>query len=381
MNGESISWNGKLFGYGVAQAGSDWTDWHVREVATGKDLPDLLHWTKSTMPAWTADDRGFYYSRFPEPPPDKILTVAALNQKIYFHKLGDPQPADKLVYERPDHPSWGLDSILPEGSHYLFFYIYPGVEGTNLLSYQDLNAANPHTVDLITTPQYSYVPIAAVGSLVYVQTNDNAPRGKVIAIDLDHPQRANWKEIVPQREETLQGVQMADNKLLLDYMKDAHSVARLVTLEGKPISEITMPGIGTANWSAARLHDKEMFYRFESFTVPPSIYRLDLETGKSTLVWQSKVAFDPSRYETKQVFYHSKDGTRVPMFLSYRKGLKLDGENPTLLYGYGGFDIAENPAFRPRIMEWLEMGGIYASANLRGGSEYGEAWHQAGMAR
>jgi len=378
LNGESISWNGKLFGYGVAQAGSDWTDWHVREVATGKDLPDLIHWTKSTMPAWTADDRGFYYSRFPEPPPDKILTVAALNQKVYFHKLGESQSADKLVYERPDHPSWGLDSILLEGSHYLFFYIYPGVEGTNLLSYQDLSTVNPHTVDLITTPQYSYVPIAAVGSLVYVQTNDNAPRGRVIAMDLDRPQRANWREIVPQREETLQGVQMADNKLLLDYMKDAHSVARLVTLEGKPISEITMPGIGTANWSAARLHDKEMFYRFESFTVPPSTYRLDLETDKSTLVWQSKVAFDPARYETKQVFYHSKDGTRVPMFLSYRKGLKLDGENPTLLYGYGGFDIAENPAFRPRIMEWLEMGGIYASANLRGGSEYGEAWHHGG---
>ncbi|HUA21218.1 MAG TPA: prolyl oligopeptidase family serine peptidase [Bryobacteraceae bacterium] len=378
LNGESISWNGKLYAYGVAQAGSDWTDWHVREVATGKDLPDLLHWTKSTTPEWTADDRGFYYSRFPEPSPDKILTAAALNQKIYFHKLGDPQSADQLMYERPDHPAWGLDPILLEGSHYLFFYIYPGVEGTNLLSYQDLSKANPRTVDLITTPQYSYMPIAALGSVLYVQTNDNAPRGKVIAIDLDHPERANWREIVPQREETLQGVQMANDKLLLDYMQDAHSVARLVTLAGKPVSEIALPAIGTANWSPARLHDQEMFYQFESFTIPPSTYRLDLETAKSKLVRRSKVAFDPSGFETKQIFYHSKDGTRVPMFLSYRKGLKLDGENPTLLYGYGGFDIAENPVFRPRIMEWLEMGGIYASANLRGGSEYGEAWHHAG---
>jgi prolyl oligopeptidase len=266
-----------------------------------------------------------------------------------------------------------------EDSHFLLLYIYTGVEGTNLLSYQDLGAANHRTVDLVSTVQYRYSPIAIISSVLYLQTNDSAPRGRVIAIDLEHPERANWKEIVPQREEILDSVQMAGGKLLLSYMKNAYSLARMVTLDGKTVAEVAMPGIGTAEWSAARLHDQEMFYRFESFAIPPGVYRLDLETGKSQRIRESKVAFDPSQYETKQVFYPSKDGTRVPMFLNYRKGLKLDGQNPTLLNAYGGFDIAETPVFRPAIVQWMQMGGIWAVANIRGGSEFGESWHQAGM--
>ncbi|HEX5226523.1 MAG TPA: prolyl oligopeptidase family serine peptidase, partial [Bryobacteraceae bacterium] len=188
-----------------------------------------------------------------------------------------------------------------------------------------------------------------------------------------------WKEIVPERAETLDNAEIADGKLLLSYMKDAHSAARLVSLDGKKSEDIAMPGFGTAAWSSARLADKEMFYGFDGFTIAPSIYRLDLETGKSSVIRQSKIPVDLSQYETKQVFYASKDGTRVPMFLSYRKGMKQDGQTPTLLYAYGGFDVAETPGFRPRILEWLQMGGIWASANIRGGGEYGEAWHQAGM--
>jgi prolyl oligopeptidase len=379
LDGQSVSWNGKLWGYAVAQAGSDWAEWRVRDVATGKDSPDLIQWMKGSSLAWTADDRGFYYSRFPTPPAGKLLTVAALDQKVYYHKLGDAQTADKLVYERPDHPTWSIEPEVMEGGRYLVLFIYPGVEGKNLLAYQDLSAETPRTVDLISTVEHSYNPIASIGTVLYVQTNDAAPRGRVIAIDLSRPQRANWKEIVPEREETLDGAQIADGKLLLSYMKDAHSVARLVTLEGKPVAEVEMPGIGTAEWSPARLRDKEMFYGFVSFTIAPRLYRLDLETGKSTVVRESKLPFDASPYETRQVFYNSKDGTRVPMFLCYRKGLKLNGLNPTLLYAYGGFNIAETPHFNAAIAEWLRMGGVYALANLRGGSEYGEAWHQAGM--
>lgn len=379
LDGEVASWNGKLLGYAVAQAGSDWAEWHVRDVATGKDLPDIIRWTKGADISWAADDRGFYYSRYPEPPPEKLLTVEALNQKVYFHKLGDPQLADKLVYERPDEPAWGLYGAVMEGGPYLALYIEPGVPGKNLLSYEDLAAPHPAVVPVISKLEYTYNPIAMAGSLLYVQTTDGAPRGRVIAIDLKHPERAHWKEIVPQRDETLDNVQMADGKLLLSYMRDAHSVAQIVSLEGKPLQEIAMPGIGTAVWSPARIHDKEAFYRFASFAMPPTYYRLDIETGRSTVIRQSKVAFAASDYETKQVFYHSKDGTRVPMFLTYRKGLKLDGQNPTLLYAYGGFDIAETPSFSPAIAEWLRMGGVYALANLRGGSEYGEAWHEAGM--
>jgi len=379
LAGASPSWNGKLYGYAIAQAGSDWAEWRVRDVATGKDAPDLVQWTKGSGISWAADDRGFYYARFAEPPPEKLLTVAALDQKVYFHKLGDPQSADKLIYERPDHPNWGIDPFVMEGGHFLLLNIYTGVPGTNMLAYQDLRPANPRTVMLIPSADYAYIPIAVIGSTLYLQTNDGAPRSRVIAMDIEHPERANWKEIVPERAETLEGAQIADGKLLLAYMKDAHSAARLVTLDGKTVAEIAMPGIGTAGWSGARLRDKEMFYRFEGFTIAPEIYRLDLETAKSTVIRQSKVAADLSLYETKQIFYLSKDGTRVPMFLSYKKGLKLDGQNPALLYAYGGFDIAETPDFRPAIVEWMQMGGIYAVANIRGGSEYGEAWHQAGM--
>ncbi|MBV9769260.1 MAG: S9 family peptidase [Bryobacterales bacterium] len=379
LNGESVSWNGKLFGYAVAQAGSDWGEWRVRYVATGRDSSDLIQWTKGNRISWAGDDRGFYYSRYAEPPPEKLLTVAALNEKVYFHKLGDPQSSDRLIYELPDHPTWTIDPLVTEGGRYLLFYIYTGVPGKNLLAYQDLRAANPRTAMLIGSADYGYGPIAMVGSILYLQTNDGAPRGRVIAMDLDRPERANWKEIVGEGEETLDSAEVADGKLLLSYLKDAHSAARLLSLDGNTIADIALPGIGTATWSAARLEDKAMFYSFDGFTIAPSIYRLDLETGKSSLIRQSKVAVDLSAYETRQVFYSSKDGTRVPMFLSYRKRLKLDGQNPTLLYAYGGFDVAETPRFSPRIVEWMQMGGIYAVANIRGGSEYGEAWHQAGM--
>jgi len=379
LAGHSVSWNGKLYAYSIAQAGSDWEDWHVRDVDTERDHPDLIKWTKPGDVAWTADDKGFYYARFPEPPPEKLLTVTALDQKIYFHKLGDPQSADKLIYERPDHPNWGLSPIMMEGGRYLMIHVDSGVPGSNMLSYQDLTASSPRTVDLITKDEYKYLPIAAIGSVLYIFTNDGAPRGRVIAIDLEKPARGNWKEIIPEALETLENVEMADGKLLLEYMKDAHSAARLTTVQGKPLGDVAFPGLGSAIWSSPRLRDKEVFYSFSTFTAPAAIYRLNLEAGKSDIVRESKTAFDPANYETTQVFYRSKDKTHVPMFLTYRKGLRLDGQNPTLLYAYGGFDIALTPAFNPAIAEWLRMGGIYAEANLRGGSEYGEAWHHAGM--
>jgi prolyl oligopeptidase len=381
---QNVSWNGKLMAYAVAQAGTDWNEWHVRDIETGKDLPDVVSWSKDGTAAWAPDDHGFYYTRFPEPPPDKVLTAIALNEKIYFHKLGDPQKADKLLYERPDHPDWTYAPQVMEGGKVMIIWIESSVPGVDLLAWVDLAKSDPTNSsspvkDLVTKAEHSYYPIEIADSLLYLRTNDGAPRGRVIGMDLRQPDRSHWKQIVPEREETLEDAVMAGGRLVLSYMKDAHSAARLVTFDGKPVAEIAMPGLGTAEWSPARLRDEEMFYRFAGYTIPPGYYRLDLRTGKTNLVRQGKVNFDAAAYETKQIFYKSKDGTRIPMFISSKKGLKLDGSNPTILYGYGGFDIAETPNFQPYIAEWMQMGGIWAVATLRGGSEYGEAWHQAGM--
>jgi prolyl oligopeptidase len=376
---QNVSWNGKLMAYAVAQAGTDWNEWHVRDIETDKDLPDVVSWSKDGTAAWAPDDNGFYYTRFPEPPPDKVLTAIALNEKIYFHKLGDPQKADKLVYERPDHPDWTYAPQVMEGGKVMIIWIESSVPGIDLLAWTDPTNPSSPVKDLVTKAEHSYYPIEIADSLLYLRTNDGAPRGRVIGMDLRQPDRSHWKEIVPEREETLEDAVMAGGRLLLSYMKDAHSAARLVTFDGKPVAEIALPGLGTAEWSPARLRDEEMFYRFAGYTIPPGYYRLDVKTGKTNLVRQGKVNFDASAYETRQIFYKSKDGTRIPMFISSRKGLKLDGTNPTILYGYGGFDIAETPNFQPYIAEWMQMGGIWAVATLRGGSEYGEAWHQAGM--
>ncbi|HEY3826182.1 MAG TPA: prolyl oligopeptidase family serine peptidase [Bryobacteraceae bacterium] len=376
---QNVSWNGKLMAYAVAQAGTDWNEWHVRDIETDKDLPDVVSWSKDGTAAWAPDDNGFYYTRFPEPPPDKVLTAIALNEKIYFHKLGDPQKADKLVYERPDHPDWTYAPQVMEGGKVMIIWIESSVPGIDLLAWTDPTNPSSPVKDLVTKAEHGYYPIEIADSLLYLRTNDGAPRGRVIGMDLRQPDRSHWKEIVPEREETLEDAVMAGGRLLLSYMKDAHSAARLVTFDGKPVAEIALPGLGTAEWSPARLRDEEMFYRFAGYTIPPGYYRLDVKTGKTNLVRQGKVNFDASAYETRQIFYKSKDGTRIPMFISSRKGLKLDGTNPTILYGYGGFDIAETPNFQPYIAEWMQMGGIWAVATLRGGSEYGEAWHQAGM--
>ena len=375
----AVSWNGKLFAYAIAQAGSDWDEWRVRDVATGKDLPDLVRWSKGYSVHWAPDDHGFYYSRFPEPAPEQLLTAAALHHKIYFHKLGDPQSADKLIYERPADPAWTLTAAVMEASPYLIFRMEPGEPGREMLAFQNLRDAAPKTVELTPGPDAGYDPLGVVGSLLYVRTTFNAPRGRIVAIDLASPARANWKEIVPQQPDKLDEALLAGGKLLLVYMKDAHTAARLCTLQGKPISDVEMPGLGTAYFSPARQADTEAFYSYTSYTQPPAQYSLDLTTGKSAPVRPTKNVFRPADYETKQVFYNSKDGTRVPLFLSYKKGLRLDGQNPTLLYAYGGFDISMTPAYSPAVATWMELGGIYAVACLRGGSEYGEAWHEAGM--
>jgi len=377
LTGWEPSNDGKLLAYGVAEAGSDWAVWRVREIATGKDLPDEIHWSKFVPVAWAPDQRGFYYLRFPEPKQGEALRAQNENARLYLHRLGQPQSADRLIYERPDHPKWMFAPGVTDDGRYLVISVDTGDFGKNLVFYQDLRAASPKTVELIPKLEAAYNLLGSQGPVFYFQSTDQAPKGRVIAIDVARPEREHWREIVPQQPEAIDQAHLYRGRLAVSYLKDATSVVKVFTLDGKLVKNVALPGVGTALFDPGLGTDSEMFMGFTTYTAPLAFYRVD-EAGAAVPVRQSKLSFDPARFETEHVFYTSKDGTRVPMFLVHRKGIARDGKNPTILYGYGGFNVSTLPAFNPAIVAWMEMGGIWASANLRGGSEYGDAWHEAG---
>jgi prolyl oligopeptidase len=377
LAGEAITDDGKLMAYGTAASGSDWEEWHVRDVDTGKDLPDLIKWVKFSGASWSKDGKGFYYSRYDEPK-GTALRDANYFQKLYYHALGTPQSEDKLIYERPDNKELGFGGQVTNDGRYLVIFVWQGTSPKNRLYYKDLTKPDSEVVKLLDGFDAQYQFIDNDGPVFWIQTDLDAPRGKLIAIDTQHPERANWKTLVEQSADKLENASVVDNLFLLGYLKDAKTEVHVHDLQGKFLRNVDLPGIGTAEGFGGKRKDKETFYSFTSFISPTTIYRYDPAAGKSSVFKQPKVDFDATKYETKQVFYHSKDGTRVPMFLTYKKGLKLDGQNPTLLYAYGGFDISLTPGFSIPTVVWLEMGGIYAQPNLRGGGEYGEDWHLAG---
>jgi prolyl oligopeptidase len=373
----AITDDGKLMAYGTAASGSDWQEWHVRDVDTGKDLPDLIKWVKFSSASWTKDGKGFFYSRYDEPK-GTALRDTNYFQKLYYHRLGTEQTEDKLIYERPDNKELGFGGFVTDDGHYLVIQVSQGTSPKNRLYYKDLTQPDAQVVKLLDDFDAEYRFIDDDGPVFWIQTDLDAPRGRVIAIDTRHPERNNWNTIVPQSTDELDFSNVVDNQFLLSYLKDARTEVRIYDLKGKLLHSVDLPGIGSASGFGGKRNDKETFYSFTSFISPTTIYRYDLEAGKSSVFRQPKVDFDATQYETKQVFYNSKDGTRIPMFLTYKKGLKLDGQNPTLLYAYGGFDISLTPTFSVPNVVWLEMGGIYAQPNLRGGGEYGEEWHLAG---
>ena len=374
----AVSDDGKLMAYGIATSGSDWNEWHVRDVDTGKDLPDIIKWVKFSSASWSKDGKGFYYSRYDEP---TGATMRDTNyfQKLYYHRLGRAQSEDKLIYERPDNKEMGFAGTVSDDGHYLIIQVWQGTSPKNRLYYKDLTQPDSQVVKLLDDFDAQYVFIDNDGPVFWVQTDLDAPRGRLLGIDTRHPEKADWKTIVPQSADKLEFASVVNNTFLLGYLKDARTEVRVHDLSGAFLRTVDLPGIGTAIGFTGKRKDKETFYAFTSFISPTTIYRYDPQAGKSEVFRRPKVDFDASRYETKQVFYHSKDGTRVPMFLTYKKGLKLDGENPTLLYAYGGFDISLTPRFSVPDVVWLEMGGVFAQPNLRGGGEYGEEWHHAGM--
>jgi prolyl oligopeptidase len=377
LTGTAITDDGKLLAYGTAASGSDWMEWHVRDVGTGKDLPDLIKWVKFSAASWTKDGKGFFYSRYDEPK-GTALRDTNYFQKLYYHKLGTDQSEDKLIYERPDNKEMLFGGNVTDDGRYLIITVSQGTSPKNRLYYRDLTKPDAEVVKLLDDFDARYGFVDNDGPVFWIDTDLDAPRGKLIAIDTGHPERANWKTLVPEGKDKLQGVGVIDNRFLLSYLKDARSDVRVYDLNGKFVRNVDLPGIGTAAGFGGKRKDKETFYAFTSFISPTTIYRYEPAAGTNSVFRQPKVDFEASKYETKQVFYNSKDGTRIPMFLTYKKGLKLDGQNPTLLYAYGGFDISLTPAFSVPTIVWLEMGGIYAQPNLRGGGEYGEDWHLAG---
>jgi prolyl oligopeptidase len=376
----AVSDDGRLIAYALSDGGSDWQVWHVRNVATGKDLPDTLRWSKAGHGSWLKDGSGFYYTLYDAPRATEVLKAPNKYEKLYLHKLGTPQSQDVLTYARNDDPDWFVSGTVSDDGHYLVIEANHGDEVENTLLVQDLAARAAAIAPIIDKPAAVYSFIGNIGATLYVRTDDGAPRYRIIAIDLAHPERARWRTVVPQGRDTLEAANLIGGQLIAQYLQDAHSAVMRYTPEGELLGAVTLPGLGTALGFAGHLKDEDTYYSYSSFTAPPAVSRLDLRTGASTVWHAPKLAgFDSAQYQTVQEFYTSADGTRVPMFITGRRGLHRDGNTPTILYGYGGFNIAIQPTFAPAIAAWIERGGVYAVATLRGGGEYGRAWHEAGM--
>ena len=365
LNGMEVTDDGTLAAYAISDAGSDWLTWHVREVATGKDLPDAIQWSKFSNASWTHDNSGFFYSAY-EAPDDahkaEFLKSTNYFHKLYFHKLGTPQSEDKLVFDRPDDKELNIGGSVTDDGSYLIIYQSKGTSPNNELAIKDLAHPDQPILRLVTKADATYSVIDNDGSFFWLQTTLDAPNGKVIGIDLAQPDRAHWKTVIPETKNALDSVHMVDNQLIAAYLADAQSRVELHTRDGALTQTLTLPAIGTTDGFTGRRTDTETFYTFTNFTTPATIYRLDLKTKASSVYRQPKLLFNPADFETRQVFATSKDGTRVPIFLSYRKGLKIDGTAPTLLYAYGGFNISMVPVFAPSRVVWMEMGGIFAQA-------------------
>jgi prolyl oligopeptidase len=381
LTGSSVSDDGKYLAYGLASGGSDWNEWRVRDVSSGRDLDDHLKWVKFSGASWTKDGRGFYYSRYDEPAKGEELTQANYFQKVYFHALGADQSSDNLVYERKDHKDWGFSASVTDDGGYLVITVWQGTRRENQIFYQKLGENTEHsskTVELLTGFDADYSYVGNDGRLFYFVTDSEAPRKRLVAIDIERPGREHWRDLIPQSDDILQRVSLVGDQFFATYLKDASSRVKVFDLAGKHLRDVELPGIGSVSGFGGDRDDDQTFYGFSSFTSPTRIYRYDLATGQSTLWRQPRIDFQSENFETTQLFTTSKDGTRVPLFVTHKKGLKLDGNRPTLLYGYGGFNISLTPGFDVRSAVWMERGGVYAVPTLRGGGEYGVAWHEGG---
>ena len=379
MGEMSISRDGKFMAWSTSVSGSDWRTWYVRDIATGKDFEDKIEWSKFSDATWDGEGRGFYYSRYEAPREGETFEGANYFQKLYYHRVGTAQGEDVLVYEHPDHKEWGISGQVSEDGRYLILYIWNGTSQDNGLFYKDLRDKSLVYHELLADFDASYEFVGNDGPVFFIKTSNGAPRKRVVAIDITKPKVDNWKTLIPEGEDPLDSAAILDDSFVIRTMHDVIGVVKVYELDGTFKNEIKMPGLGTVRGFSGHPEDTETYYSFNSFLNPSEIYHYDFRTKKSTLFRKPEINFDFSGYETKQVFYESKDGTQVPMFLVHKKGMELDGSNPTLLYAYGGYNSSTKPRFRISLLPWLEQGGIYASANIRGGGEYGKQWHEAAI--
>lgn len=376
LAGISISNDGKTLAYGISVGGSDWREWRFMDVATGRQSKDVLINIKFSGISWAKDDKGVYYSRYPAPNEKTKLKDAVFNQKMYFHRIGQPQSKDKLLYERPDNKKLSVGGGETEDGRWLVVYVSDGTIRKWKIYYRDLLDKNSKLIALEEKFDRKSL-VGNIGATFFFRTENDAPLGKVISVNVLGGEKV-WRDVIPEAEETLTGVSILNNQFVLNYLKDAYTQIKIHDISGQFVRDVELPGIGSAGGFGGKRHETETFYSYSSYNTPPTIYRYNMETGQSSVFRQAKVDFDPGDYEVNQVFYESKDGTKIPMFIVHKKGIALDGTNPTLLYGYGGFNISMTPGFSVSRLAWMEMGGVYAVANLRGGGEYGEKWHKAG---
>ncbi len=376
--------DGRYVAYGLAQGGSDWRTVRVRDVTTGQDLADSVSWVRFSGLGWTRDGRGFFYSRYPTPPKGQELVAALANHSVYYHMLGTAQTQDRRIFQRPELASYFVGCSPTDDGRYLFCSASPGADNRNRLYFADLgdpmhpNLAAP-VVPIVNEDVAQYQVIDNVGSTAYILTDEQSPHRRVVTLDLRTPQRAAMRTVIPESKYAIESALMAGGQVALHYLEDVKSIVRLFDGRGRPVGAIPLPGVGTVASESGRNDSPVLFYSFASPLAPGTVYAFNVKSRESRPFDKPKLTFDPSLYQTQQVFSTSRDGTRIPLFITMKRGTVLDGSHPTLLYAYGGFDVSLQPFFSPAIPAWIERGGIYVTASLRGGAEYGETWHRAGM--
>jgi len=373
----------RLIVYAIAEGGADWETLRIRNVLTGEDLGDVVSWVRFSELAWTHDSKGFFYSRYPQPPAGKVLEAALSNQAIYYHRLGSPQSADVLIYQRQDHPSWIVNATVSEDGRYVFIRTYRGADHNNQLHFINLGSPGHPNVTapikpIVETIDAEYTPIGNYQTRVYLRSDKDAPNRRIIAIDLEDPHPNNWKVVIAEQPHAIENAALAGGRIVVHTLVDVQSRIQVFSLDGAHESDVPLPGVGAVTDLYGRADQFDVWFTFSSPLAPPAVYRYDLE-GRTRMSFEApQPPIDASQFETRAMFAISKDGTRVPFFMTSRKGLRPDGQNPTMLYGYGGFSISVLPFYRSDVPAWLELGGVFVTVNLRGGAEYGEAWHKAG---